>query len=92
MNTEIFECYELAGSICIRYLQEVEIGLPENLQPVGLPKSVETAIKRQVVSSLQQKWVVQISYNFDGQVGVHTLSSHLFQERVVKFCTYLIPL
>lgn len=55
VNAEIFECYEAAGSICIRYLQEVESGLAENLQPIGLPKSVDTAIKRQVVSSLQQK-------------------------------------
>lgn len=54
-SADIFECYELAGSICIRYLQEVETGLPENLQPIGLPKSVDMAIKRQVVSSLQRK-------------------------------------
>ncbi|VDL60525.1 unnamed protein product [Hymenolepis diminuta] len=64
VNTEIFEYYELAGSICIRYLQEVEIGLPENLQPVGLPKSVETAIKRQVVSSLQQNDMTEAVQKF----------------------------
>uniref|UniRef100_A0A5K3FTQ9 TTC7_N domain-containing protein n=2 Tax=Mesocestoides corti TaxID=53468 RepID=A0A5K3FTQ9_MESCO len=50
----IYEYYELAGSICIRYLQEVEPNLPESLQPIGLPKSVDTAIKQQVICSFQK--------------------------------------
>ena len=57
MNSEIYEYYELAGNVCIHYLQEVEPNLPENIQPIGLPKSVEIAIKRQVLGSLQQKQV-----------------------------------
>nr|CDS30256.1 tetratricopeptide repeat protein 7B [Hymenolepis microstoma] len=64
MNAEIFECYEAAGSICIRYLQEVEVSLPENVQPIGLPKSVDTAIKRQVVSSLQQNDMTEAVQKF----------------------------
>ncbi|KAM7539799.1 hypothetical protein Aperf_G00000020838 [Anoplocephala perfoliata] len=63
-NADILECYELAGSICIRYLQEVEIGLPENLQPIGLPKSVDMAIKRQVVSSIQRNDMTEAIQKF----------------------------
>lgn len=57
VHDEAYECYEQAGSICIRYLQEMEHGLPESLLPIGIPKSVDTAIKRQVIGSLQQKFV-----------------------------------
>lgn len=55
IGNEIYELYELAGSVCIRYLQEVEPSLPESLQPIGLPKAVDTAIRRQAFGSLQQK-------------------------------------
>nr|CDS15355.1 tetratricopeptide repeat protein 7B [Echinococcus granulosus] len=64
VSDEIYELYELAGSVCIRYLQEVEPTLPESLQPIGLPKSVDTAIKRQVVGSLQQNDMTEAVQKF----------------------------
>ncbi|VDM33495.1 unnamed protein product [Hydatigera taeniaeformis] len=62
--TEIYELYELAGSVCIRYLQEVESSLSDSLQPIGLPKSVDTAIRRQVVESLQQNDLTEAVQKF----------------------------
>uniref|UniRef100_A0A0X3NYY4 Tetratricopeptide repeat protein 7 N-terminal domain-containing protein n=1 Tax=Schistocephalus solidus TaxID=70667 RepID=A0A0X3NYY4_SCHSO len=64
LSPEICDCYELAGNMCIRHLQELESSVPESVLPIGIPKVVELAIKRRVLIPLQQNNVIDAVSRF----------------------------
>ncbi|VDK47053.1 unnamed protein product [Dibothriocephalus latus] len=71
MSPEICDCYELAGNMCIRHLQELESTVPESALPIGIPKVVELAIKRRVLIPLQQKYVEHLRSQFATFICFH---------------------